>query len=334
MYRYRYITGALARLALACLCALPAPPGRAQEPFPSKAVQLIVPFPPGGALDIVSRRLAEKYREDWGQPVVVVNRPGANGVLAWQNLLNTSPDGYSVLAAGGQGLGYVHLMNPSVPGRFIDQFTAVAAFASYPLVILVHKDVPASGLRELAAQAMRNPKALNYGTTGAGSGGHLLFELFKSAAGVPDEALPAVHYAGIAPEIAALVAGQIQVAIMPLTSIAAAQVDAGAIRALAVTAPNRSPFRKEIPTVVEQGFAGLAAKDYISHWVLAKTPAPIVKKLADAARNATANAETRKKIEELYLEAEFLDGPELRRQFETRAAEFEPVVRRLNLRTQ
>ena len=266
--------------------------------------------------------------------MLVINRPGANGVLAWQGLLNTNPDGYSVLAAGGQGLGYVHLMNPSVPGRFIDQFTAVAAFASYPLVFLVHKDVPAASLRELAAHAASNPKALSYGTTGAGSGGHLLFELFKSAAGVPDEALPAVHYAGIAPEITALVAGQIQAAIMPLTSIAAAQIDAGSIRALGVTAPKRSPFRREIPTVGEQGFAGLAAKDYISHWVLAKTPAPIVKKLADAARGATEDAETRKKIEELYLEAEFLDGPELRRQFESRATEFEPLLRRLNLRAQ
>jgi tripartite-type tricarboxylate transporter receptor subunit TctC len=297
-------------------------------------MQLIVPFPPGGALDIVSRRLAEKYREDWGQPVLVVNRPGANGVLAWQNLLNTSPDGYSVFSAGGQGLAYVHLMNPSVPGRFIDQFTAVAAFASYPLVLLVHKDVPATSLRELAAHAARNPKALNYGTTGAGSGGHLVFELFKSAAGVPDEALPAVHYAGIAPEITALVAGQIQAAIMPLTSIAAAQIDAGAVRALGVTAPKRSPFRREIRTVVEQGFAELAAKDYISHWVLAKTPAAIVKKLADAARGATEDAATRKKIEELYLEAEFLDGPELRRQFEARASQFEPLLRKLNIRAQ
>ncbi len=327
MYRYQYILRMLAGLlALTAFAAL------AQEPFPSKAVQFIVPFPPGGALDIVSRRLAEKYREDWGQPVLVVNRPGANGVVAWQGLLNTKPDGYSVLAAGGQGLGYVHLLNPGVPGRFTEQFAEVAAFASYPLVFLVHKDVPAAGLRELAALATRNPKSLGYGTTGAGSGGHLTFELFKSAANVPDEALPAVHYAGISPEITALAAGQIRVAIMPLTSIAAAQVDAGTIRALAVTAANRSPFRKEIPTVVEQGFPTLAVKDYISHWVLAKTPPAVVKKLADATRSAIENPEVRRRIEDLYLEAEFLDGPAIRRQFETRAAEFEPLIRRLGLR--
>jgi len=317
-----------------CLTACIAIPSHAQEPFPSKPVQFIVPFPAGGALDVVSRRLAEKYREDWGQPALVINRPGANGVVAWQGLLTTRPDGYSVLAAGGQGLGYVHLMNSSVPGRFLNHFTEVCAFASYPLVFLVHKDVPATTLRELAAQAGRTPKALNYGTTGLGSGGHLLFELFKSAANIAEESLPAVHYAGIAPEITALVAGQIQVAIMPLTSIAAAQIDAGAVRALAVTAANRSPFRKEIATAVEQGFPALAAKDYISHWVLARTPAPIVKRLADTTRSATEDPGTRKKIEDLYLEAEFLDGPQLRRQFEARAAEFEPVIRKLNLKAQ
>ena len=182
---------------------------------------------------------------------------------------------------------------------------------------------------ELAAHAVRNPKSLGYGTTGAGSGGHLTFEQFKALAGVSDEALPAVHYAGIAPEITALAAGQIQVAIMPLTSIAAAQIDAGTIRALGVTSGNRSPFRKEIPTVLEQGFGTLAAKDYISHWVLAKTPPAVVRKLADTTRAALENPEVRKRIEDLYLEAEFLDGPAIRRQFETRAAEFEPVIRRL-----
>ena len=326
----------LRRLALAALCCveLLAAPALADEPFPAKAVQFIVPFPPGGALDVVSRRLAEKYREDWGQSVVIVNRPGANGVLAWQGLLTTKPDGYNVFAAGGQGLGYVHLMNASVPGRFLDHFSEVAAFASYPLVFLVHKDVPATSLRELAALAGRNARALNYGTTGLGSGGHLTFESFKSAANVAEDSLPAIHYAGIAPEITALVAGQIQAAIMPLTSIAAAQIDAGAIRALAVTAANRSPFRKDIPSVIEQGFAALAAKDYISHWVLAKTPPSVVRKLADTTRAATENAEMRKKIEDLYLELEFLDGPELRRQFETRAAQVEPLLKRLNLKAQ
>lgn len=320
-------------LAAACCAWLPVSPSGAQEAFPSRALQLVVPFPPGGVSDILNRRMAEKFREDWGQPAVVINRPGANGVLAWQALLNTKPDGYSLLSPGGQGLGYVQFMNPAVPGRFVDHFAPVAGFASYPLVFLVHKDVPATSLRELAAHAVKFPKALAYGTTGAGSGGHLLFELFKSGAGVPNESLPAVHYAGVAPEITALVAGQIQVAIMPLNSIAAAQVDAGAIRALAVTAANRSPYRKDVPTVVEQAFPALAAKDYISYWVLAATPAPVVKALTDAARRATEDPSVRRKFEDLYLEAEYLDPPELRRQFETRAALFEPLIRRLEIRS-
>lgn len=322
-------------MATAVLCGLlHAAQSCAQDAFPSRPVQFIVPFPAGGALDVVSRRLAERYREEWGQPAVVVNRPGANGVVAWQALLTTKPDGYNVFAAGGQGLGYVELLNPSVPGRFVEQFAPVAGFASYALVYLVHKDVPVTTLRELAAHVARHPKQLSYGTTGLGSGGHLLFEQFKAAAGIADATLPAIHYAGIAPQITALVAGQIQASIMPLTSIATAQIDAGAIRALAVTAATRSPFRKEIPTVVEQGFAALAAKDYISHWVLAKTPEAVVRRLAETTRSALLHGETRKRIEDLFLEAEFIEGPEIRRLFEHRAAEFEPVIRKLNLRAQ
>jgi tripartite-type tricarboxylate transporter receptor subunit TctC len=140
--------------------------------------------------------------------------------------------------------------------------------------------------------------------------------------------------AGIAPELAALVGNQIQVAIMPLTSLAAQQIDSGAIRALAVTAGSRSPFRKEIPTVVEQGFAELVAKDYLTVWVLAKTPAATVKKLADATRRATADADMRKLLEGLFLEAEYLDGEGARQQFEARALQFEPLIKKLNLKLQ
>lgn len=317
-----------------CCLLLPGAASFAQEAFPTKPVQLIVHFPTGGVQDIVSRRLAEKFREDWGQPVLVINKPGANGVVAWQYLLTTKPDGYNVFAVAGEGLGFVQLMNSSISSRFVDQFTPVASYASYPLVFLVHKDLPVTNLRELAAHAKKNPQALSYGTTGVGSGGHFLFELFKSAAGVSEASLPAIHYAGIAPEITALVANQIQVAIMPLTSIAAAQIDAGSIRALAVTASNRSRFRKEIATVTEQGYPALVAKDYLSYWVTAKTPASVVRKLADATRSATENSEMRKKIEDLYLEVEYLDGPDVLKQFEIRASQFEPLIKKLNIKVQ
>jgi tripartite-type tricarboxylate transporter receptor subunit TctC len=201
-------------------------------------------------------------------------------------------------------------------------------------VFLAVSDLPVASLRELGAYARSNPKALSYGTTGAGSGGHLLFEFFKSQVNVPDDAMPAIHYAGIAPEITALAGKQIQAAIMPLSSIAAKQIDAGTIRALAVSAPARSIFRKEIPTVVEQGFADLAAKDYLTFWVTAKTPAAVVAKLAEATRAALQDGDVRKKIEDMYLEVEYLSGQDVRRQFELRAAQFGPLIKKLDIKAQ
>jgi len=309
-------------------------PAWAQEAFPSRNVQLIVPFPPGGAVDIVGRKVAEKWKEWLGTPAIVANKPGANGVVAWQSMASGKPDGHEVFAAAGQGLGFVHKMNPNIARPFLDDFVPVASYANYPLVILVNKELPVTNLKELAAHAAKNPKALSYGTTGVGSGGHFLFELYKSVGRIADETMPAIHYAGIAPELTALVGNQIQVAIMPLTSLAAQQVDSGAIRALAVTAGNRSPFRKEIPTVVEQGFPELVAKDYLTYWVLAKTPAAAVKRLADATRRATEDAEIRKPLDGLFLEVEFLDGDGARKQFETRALQFEPLIKKLNIKLQ
>jgi tripartite-type tricarboxylate transporter receptor subunit TctC len=322
------------QLALALASTLLAASAAAQDTYPSRPVQLVVPFPPGGAVDIVGRKVAEKWKDELGQAVVVVNKPGANGVVAWQSLASLPPDGHNVFAAAGQGLGFVHRMNPRITTPFLGDFAPVASYANYPLVILVNKDVPAGTLKELAAHAAKNPKAMTYGTTGVGSGGHFLFELYKSVASLPDDALPAVHYAGIAPELTALVGNHIQVAIMPFTSLAAQQIGTGAIRALAVTAGNRSPFRKEIPTVVEQGFPELVAKDYLTYWVPARTPAAAVRKLGDATRRMTEDREIRKILEDLYLEVEYLDGADARKQFETRAAQFEPLIKKLDIKLQ
>lgn len=306
----------------------------AQEAWPTKPVQLIVPFPAGGAVDIVARKMAETWKNEFGQPVLVVNRPGANGVVAWQSLASQPADGHNVFAAAGQGLGFVHKMNTRIATPFLNDFIPVGSYANYPVVILVNKSLPVNSLKELAAYAARNPKALSYGTTGVGSGGHFLFELYKSTAKLPEDAMPPVHYAGIAPELTALVGNHIQVAIMPLTSLAAQQIDAGAIKALAVSAETRSPFRKEIPTVVEQGFAELVAKDYLTWWVPAKTPAHVVRRLADATKKATEDKEIARLLADMFLENEFLDGAGARRQFEQRAAQFEPLIKKLDIKLQ
>ena len=321
-------------LSLALAAALLPLSALAQDAFPTHPVQLIVPFPAGGAVDIVGRKIAEKWKAELGQPVVVVNKPGANGVVAWQSMATLPPDGHNVFAPAGQGLGFVHKMNTKIASPFMADFIPVGSYANYPVVILVNKSLPVNSLKQLAEYAAKNPKAVSYGTTGIGSGGHFLFELYKSSAKLADDAMPAAHYGGIAPELTALVGNHIQVAIMPLTSLAAQQIDAGAIRALAVSSDKRSPFRKEIPTVVEQGFPELVAKDYLSYWVPAKTPAATVRKLAEATKRATEDKEIAKLLEDMYLENEYLDGAATRKQFETRATQFEPLIKKLDIKLQ
>ena len=334
MNRRQHLGLILGSALAGALMAGAAAPVLAQDNYPSKPVQLIVPFPAGGVVDIVGRKIAEKWKDDFGQPVLIVNKPGANGVVAWQGFNSLPPDGYNIVAPAGQGLGFVHKMNSRITSTFLNDFVPVAAYANYPVVILVNKSLPVNSLKELAAYAARNPKTLSYGTTGVGSGGHFLFELYKSSAKVPDEALPPTHYAGIAPELTALLGNHIQVAIMPLNSLAAQQIEAGAIRALAVSADKRSPFRKEIPTVVEEGFPELVARDYLTYWVPAKTPAPVVRKLAEATRAALQDKDVLKTLQDLYLEAEYQDGAGARKQFEQRAAQFEPLIKKLDIKLQ
>jgi len=119
---------------LALAAALLAGAAGAQDAFPNRPVQLIVPFPPGGAVDIMARKLADLWKTEFGQPVLVVNRPGANGVVAWQSLASQPPDGHNVFAAAGQGLGFIHKMNPRIATPFLNDLVPVGSYANYPLV--------------------------------------------------------------------------------------------------------------------------------------------------------------------------------------------------------
>jgi tripartite-type tricarboxylate transporter receptor subunit TctC len=306
----------------------------AQEAYPTKPVQIVVPFAAGGSLDLINRILGEKFREYWGQPVVIANKAGANGAVGMAFVASNKPDGYNIYAAAGASMAYINLTNQSVTRTILDDFTSVGAYANYPLVILANKDLPVKELRELAPYAKKNPKAVSYGTTGHASTAHFTFELFKAASGIVEADMPAIPYAGVAPLLTALLGNQVQVAICPLSVVVAKQIDAGGVRALVITAPKRSPFRPEIPTMVDKGFPDLAIKDYLSYWVPAKTPAAVVKKLEESTRKAIQDKEVREKAEGMYHELEFVSGPEVRKMFEARVKLFGPLIKKLNIKVQ
>jgi tripartite-type tricarboxylate transporter receptor subunit TctC len=262
------IAGAV--LALAAL----APPVAAQG-YPAKPVRLLVPYPAGGAVDILGRLLGQHLSGYWSQQVVIENKPGAGGVIATEALLQTPPDGYTlILIASG------HAVNPSMYGKLSydinKDFTAICQIAWAPNIVLVNKDQPFKTLGELLDKARAEPGKLSYGMPGFGTSPHLSGELLKYMAKVDIVSIP---YKGGAPTLNDLIAGQIPMSINNIPE-SIAQIRAGAVRPLAVTSIQRSPVLPEIPTVAEA--ANLAGYDTPVWWgVLAPAglPAPIVEKL-------------------------------------------------------
>ena len=242
--------------------------------FPTHPVRIVVPSTPGGALDILSRMLAQKLPERWGQPLVIDNRAGAGGVIGTEIVAKADPDGHTLLVVA---LGYA--ANPflyaKLPYRTPQDFSAITVLASAPNVLVVHASVAAKSVRELIALAKAKPGALVYAHSGVGTTGHLSMELFKRMAGVDMVAVP---YKGAGASTAAVVAGQVQ---MLSTALGAAfpHLQSGRLRALAVTGTKRTPIAPEIPTAAESGLPGYVMDGWFAALAPSKTPARVVERL-------------------------------------------------------
>jgi tripartite-type tricarboxylate transporter receptor subunit TctC len=301
----------------------------AQEGYPNKPIQIIVPFAAGGSLDFFCRLLAEKFRENLSQPVLVVNKPGATGAMASGYVGTSKPDGYNLYASAGASFGYLHIMNPNFSYRLND-FTSIAAFARFLQVVVVHKDLPVKTFSEFVAYAKKNSGILSYCSTGYASGDHLAFELLKLVVNLPPD-IQHIPYPGVAPAMTALLGNQVQLGILPFSGLIVKQIDSGMIRALAVLSPKRSPFRPDIPSMVELGYPELVTSYYLSFWVTAKTPDAIVKKLEDTTQRATEDKEVQEKIEKMYHEVAFLNSKDLRKYAEEQVSKWGTLIKKLNI---
>lgn len=301
----------------------------AQGGYPEKPIQIIVPFAAGGSLDFFCRLFAEKFRGYLGQPVLVVNKPGATGAIASGYVATSKTDGYNIYASAGAPFGYLHIMNPNF-GYRLNDFSAIAAFARYPQVVVVHKGLPVKNLAELVAYAKKNSSTLSYCSTGYASGDHLAFELLKSALNIPPD-IQHIPYPGVAPAITALLGNQVQLGILPFSGLIVKQIDSGMIRALAVLSPKRFPFRPDIPTIAEAGYPGLVTLYYLSFWFPAKTPHFIVKKLEDATRRTTEDKDVREKVENMYHEVAFLNSQDLGKYAEEQVSKWGTLIKKLNI---
>jgi tripartite-type tricarboxylate transporter receptor subunit TctC len=243
------------------------------QAYPSKPIRFVVPFPPGGGVDVTVRTVAQKMSESLGQQIIVDNRAGAAGIIGADFVSKSPPDGYTIMGTTSGHTILPHLQK--VPWDPIKDFTPITALVTYQLLLSVHPSVPANSLKELIALAKAKPGVLNYGTGGAGTPPHLAMELLKSMAGMDIVHVP---YKGNALVTAALLSGEIQASfdtmIGPLRN-----VRAGKLRGLAVSGKKRSVLAPDIPTVAEAGLEGYEFEGWTGVFAPAGTPPEIVERL-------------------------------------------------------
>jgi tripartite-type tricarboxylate transporter receptor subunit TctC len=272
---------------------LPAAAGAA-EPFPTRPIRLIVPYPPGGGTDIVGRVLGEKLSANLGQPIIIDNHGGAGGVLGTELAAKAAPDGYTLLLVPTS-----HVINPSIfvklPYDTAKDFAPITMVASAAILMAVNPRVPADTVHGFVEAAKADPKAIaNYGSAGVGTVFHLTGQLFNQLSGLTLQHVP---YRGGGPTVTALLAGEIPLAFETMLSLQS-HVRAGTLRALAITSPRRSSVMPEIPTTAEAGFPQLVADNSYALFAPAGTLDPILKRLHEAAVAALALSEVRDRLRE------------------------------------
>jgi len=259
--------------ALAALAACAA--GASAQGFPAKQVRIIVPQAPGGASDALSRIIAAKLGEKWGQQVIVENRAGAGGNIGTAEAAKAPADGHTLL------LGYIgtNAINPSLyrnlPWDPIRDFVPVATLAAVPFVVVVNPGLAVNTTQELIASARTASAKLTYSSAGNGSVNHLLGEMFNSAAGVKMMHIP---YKGAGAALADLIGGQVQVSFTSMPSVIG-HIKGGKLRAIAVTSRARSETLPELPTLAESGLPGFDVNPWFGLFAPAGTPAAIVSQL-------------------------------------------------------
>jgi tripartite-type tricarboxylate transporter receptor subunit TctC len=244
------------------------------QSYPSKPVRMIVPFPPGGSLDIAGRLIAQKLTDAWGQSVVVENKPGAGGNIGADFVAKSPPDGYTILL----GALSTHAVNPSLyakmPYDAAKDFAPITLIAVTPNVLVVNAASPVNNVKEFIAYAKANPGKLAFGSGSNGSAGHLAGELFKVETGTDAVHVP---FKGGAPATQALLAGDTQFMFDNLAN-AMAQVKAGKLKALAVTTAERSKLVPDLPTMAEAGLPGFDISTWYGFFAPAGTPPAIIAK--------------------------------------------------------
>ena len=273
---------------IACLLAGPA---LAQSDYPSRAVRIIVPSPPAGGTDIVARVLAQHFSKAFAQQFFVENKPGAGNLIGIEAAARSAPDGYTLLMTAST-LALNTVLYKQVPYDPVRDFAPITLAATAPNILIVNPAVPARSLAELIALAKQKPGALSYGTPGIGTSPHLCMELLKSMAGIDLQHVP---YRGTAAAVTDVISGQIAVAFATALT-AKPQVDAGRVRALAVSGPRRVEALPSVPPVAEAGVPGYEAMQWYGLLAPAGVPAAIIERLHAESITALRSREMKERL--------------------------------------
>jgi len=291
--------------ALLAVIALAATGPALAQAWPNKPIRLVVNFPPGGAADQIARSVGVPLGEALGQPIVIENRPGANGNIGADAVAKSPPDGYTLLMSSGGAFSVNPHLYTKLPFDPVNDLVPVAAAARILVFLVVRPDLPAKSVDEFVALARANPGKLTYGSPGSGSSPHIAGEMLKRAAKIDIVHVP---YKGAAPALTDLLGGQLDFMFDP--GIGLPQVRAGKLRLLAVGSPKRSALFPDTPTLAEAGMTGFDADSWFGFYAPAGVPADILARLNREINRALRTPAVRERITALGAEAVALSAEE------------------------
>jgi len=314
------------KLALLPILLLGAPLAQAQA-WPDRPIKFVMSAPAGSSIDLLGRAIADKLKDRLGQPVVVENKPAAGGTVATAEVAHAAPDGYMMVLAFNGPLSFAPLLQ-KLPYDVAKDLAPVIITSSQPNVLAVNAKLPVHSVKELVAYAKANPGKLNYASVGNGSSSHLNMELFKSVAG-----FDAVHvpFNGSPPAVMATVQNETQM-IFAVMQPLQAQIQSGALRALAVTTAKRFPLLPDLPTIAESGYPGFEALAWNGVLVPAGTPRPIIARLNAEMNAVLKQPDVQQKMHGFGFDLIGGTPEDFGKLISDEAARWEPVIKKVGLK--
>lgn len=314
-------------IATAIACSVLITPVLAEQAWPAKPIKLVVPYPPGGNVDVAARIIGDKLQEAFKQPFIVDNRPGAGGMIAAEFVKKSDPDGYTLFVGANGPILFSPTIFQKDAYNWRSDFAPISTITFAPLVLQVHPDTPYQTVQELLLAAKQPDNRLTMASPGAGTQNHLVSEYLQNTTGGQ---WITVHYRGNAPATTDLIGGQVGFNLDQM-SVAQPFIKEGRTRPLAVTSAQRLPQLPDVPTLQEAGFADFTAETFTGVLAPKKTPAEIVNQLSEAIQTIVADPAIQKRFEELGVAAKAMSPQEFSAFLDKEDKRWIPIIKASNI---